>query len=344
MSLTQDRGNNREPLHIHRLYQTLCKQLDNWRNRPPKTHFLATISMLSYIWINRKGIRTRYDALPGLDVDGLQLPHSRERPVGRHPEHRWKIFALAQLVVILTAVTFLSASHHYNQASNTGYSLARSAIRHQTRVFHTGYAGDRTPYIGKPSSKVDALWNELFEGGMFKITKEEERMLANRTSPLPGDKNHYLASLSVVHHLHCLNNIRKSMWPEYYPHFDIHRNEHMFSHQMHCIDLLRQVHMCNPDLTPSFQIAAIVSCTILVHTFSSAVASPLVISNEKNLYISDLSPVDNIHETSASDTTSWVDRFFSNVMEGDNGSDDSEEEEEEEEEEEDADFITGFAI
>lgn len=121
MSLTQDRGNNREPLHIHRLYQTLCKQLDNWRNRPPKTHFLATISMLSYIWINRKGIRTRYDALPGLDVDGLQLPHSRERPVGRHPEHRWKIFALAQLVVILTAVTFLSASHHYNQASNTGY-------------------------------------------------------------------------------------------------------------------------------------------------------------------------------------------------------------------------------
>lgn len=43
------------------------------------------------------------------------------------------------------------------------------------------------------------------------------------------------------------------------------------------------------------------------------------------------------------DTTSWVDRFFSNVMEGDNGSDDSEEEEEEEEEE-DADFITGFAI
>lgn len=41
-------------------------------------------------------------------------------------------------------------------------------------------------------------------GGIFKISKEEERMLPNRTSAVPGDTDHYISSLSVFHHLHCL--------------------------------------------------------------------------------------------------------------------------------------------
>jgi hypothetical protein len=106
-------------------------------------------------------------------------------------------------------------------------------------------------------------------GGIFKISKEEERMLPNRTSAIPGDTDHYISSLSVFHHLHCLvrlfsqylfiltevliitpsqNFMRKAMWPEYYPEFDL-RNTTIFEHQEHCIDMLRQSHMCTPDTT-----------------------------------------------------------------------------------------------
>lgn len=42
--------------------------------------------------------------------------------------------------------------------------------------------------------------------------------------------------------------MRKAMWPEYYPEFDL-RNATIFEHQEHCIDMLRQSHMCNPDTT-----------------------------------------------------------------------------------------------
>lgn len=51
----------------------------------------------------------------------------------------------------------------------------------------------------------------------------------------------------MFHTLHCLNNLRKSFHPSYYPNkgYDTHK-----VHMNHCLDQLRQYVMCAGDMTP----------------------------------------------------------------------------------------------
>ena len=40
--------------------------------------------------------------------------------------------------------------------------------------------------------------------GISKITKDQAMLLPNKTWPIPGDEEHYVAELDVFHNLHCL--------------------------------------------------------------------------------------------------------------------------------------------
>lgn len=40
--------------------------------------------------------------------------------------------------------------------------------------------------------------------GRTKISKEQARLLPNKTLPIPGDEDYYAVRLSVFHQLHCL--------------------------------------------------------------------------------------------------------------------------------------------
>lgn len=40
--------------------------------------------------------------------------------------------------------------------------------------------------------------------------------LANRTTRMPGDDNVYVIGLDVFHQLHCLNHLRKTLYPDRY--------------------------------------------------------------------------------------------------------------------------------
>lgn len=87
-------------------------------------------------------------------------------------------FALVELVVILViqwGAYYQRGSgggpscalfHHRLHCINYHYpaALINGIISYESRVFHTGYPGDRTAYIGQPSPEVDALWEDLLQG------------------------------------------------------------------------------------------------------------------------------------------------------------------------------------
>lgn len=95
--------------------------------------------------------------------------------------------------------------------------------------------------------------------GISAISKAEAQQLADPTIAIPGTTDKYLVQLEVFHNLHCLNDLRKLLYPERYHMLEkatlkngtIDRNSFGFRHWDHCIDSLRQALMCNADIAPT---------------------------------------------------------------------------------------------
>lgn len=86
------------------------------------------------------------------------------------------------------------------------------------------------------------------------------------TKPSKSVNGHYYATVEVYHQLHCLDITRKFIWRDHYKHVDTFQDppemvwEHVgkinvfktwyFTDKLidHCIDLLRQVLMCNGEV------------------------------------------------------------------------------------------------
>ncbi|KAF9072737.1 hypothetical protein BDP27DRAFT_1217107 [Rhodocollybia butyracea] len=124
---------------------------------------------------------------------------------------------------------------------------AQDAIRYETIKFHSGFGSDLPIYDQPPSPEVDAAWESLYEFALNKVPRNEAALMANKTYPILGEEDHYMIALDVFHELHCLNEMRKAMYPEYYPVTDegIHT-----PHMRHCISSLRQSIACSADITP----------------------------------------------------------------------------------------------
>jgi hypothetical protein len=91
--------------------------------------------------------------------------------------------------------------------------------------------------MGYPTNEIDARWEALYECkcarftplgmddsltrkripvGISAIPPSEATMLANKTIPRPGTDEH-LVELDVFHQLHCLNDLRKALYPDRWP-------------------------------------------------------------------------------------------------------------------------------
>ena len=135
---------------------------------------------------------------------------------------------------------------------------ARSTIRIVKEQFHGsldfkgrhGFIPADSPslkYVGD-TMEVDSAWQELAGDRYFLLSDSEARAAYEEPFNRYWNVHHggYVAGLDVLHTLHCLNQLRMSLYPKTYPQDPVHG----IMHKAHCVDHLRQLAMCNADLTP----------------------------------------------------------------------------------------------
>ncbi|KAK7062678.1 hypothetical protein VNI00_000166 [Paramarasmius palmivorus] len=190
----------------------------------------------------------------GEDVEGPEpaIKHRTSGVTKYAPSYRslWVLVVLqsALLLACFTAIAILLRRDHGSHCSSRVlYSPALDAVEPQIKVFNVGFEGDLSPYQIPSSPELDRAWDDLYQFGISRITKEEATQLPNKTQPIPGDEDHYIAELDVFHNLHCLNMVRKALDPVYYSNWNITENAKAAQHVSHCVDWIRQSIMCHAD-------------------------------------------------------------------------------------------------
>ncbi|KAL5380569.1 hypothetical protein DPSP01_007633 [Paraphaeosphaeria sporulosa] len=115
---------------------------------------------------------------------------------------------------------------------------------------------------GPPNPEKDAVWNEWEITRVFAITADQIRGMGKDPTTATkledeiyglGD-DAYASTFDIYHQLHCLNMLRKLVYPEYYPNARMqfpHAQDPkvMFEiHMDHCIDMLMQTIQCSGNL------------------------------------------------------------------------------------------------
>ena len=97
----------------------------------------------------------------------------------------------------------------------------RMQVKWEEHVFNNSFWPDRIPsiYQLRPSPEVDEAWDRIADTAGIKISSEELRKMGKdpRTVwPWPGEEDAYLGLPDVFHKLHCLDSMRRAIFPEYY--------------------------------------------------------------------------------------------------------------------------------
>ncbi|GFG19483.1 hypothetical protein IFM5058_10134 [Aspergillus udagawae] len=100
-------------------------------------------------------------------------------------------------------------------------------------------------WVGNPTPEMDALWDRVESGSIVLLEGSESDTVRDKTLLFDG---YWLTGLDVIHQMHCLNKIRKALYPEYYQPEQSASTEML--HVEHCLDYIRQAVMCNSDITP----------------------------------------------------------------------------------------------
>lgn len=93
------------------------------------------------------------------------------------------------------------------------------------------------------------------EFGVSQIDTATAAKLPNASTPLSQDHTKHIVQLDVFHQLHCLNMLRKTIYPDVYPPDapkDADGSVSPFRHAEHCYDQLRQALMCSSDISTLF--------------------------------------------------------------------------------------------
>ncbi|KAK7954090.1 hypothetical protein PG996_014976 [Apiospora saccharicola] len=110
----------------------------------------------------------------------------------------------------------------------------------------------QTTYRQDASPAVDAAWEAL--PGVIPLSEGPASGLGPHHVQVSSKHGGgYIVNVEGMHHLHCLNLLRKGLWYSYDYYHEL--GEHAFKneepilklHVSHCLDTIRQVLMCNPD-------------------------------------------------------------------------------------------------
>ncbi|KAH8703315.1 hypothetical protein BGW36DRAFT_354739 [Talaromyces proteolyticus] len=110
-------------------------------------------------------------------------------------------------------------------------------------------------FRGPPSQDIDDAWEEITypQGGLVRLSRDQldrinaSEYAAEYTEEMGGG---YIAGIEAFHQLHCLNMVRQATYMDYYlpKNKEWEDQETLRYHLDHCIDMLRQKLMCDPDL------------------------------------------------------------------------------------------------
>ncbi|KAJ3497002.1 hypothetical protein NLG97_g2235 [Lecanicillium saksenae] len=146
--------------------------------------------------------------------------------------------------------TFIVWSWKPQRPCDLIYSPAEKAVDNYHVVTFTGPLHGTSVYRGTPREELHAAWRELLKYHNIRVPKSDLDKI-NRTSiPLDDEEGGHLVTLEAFHHLHCLNQLRQQIYHEYYyPGVNEWNSTKRFLHVDHCIDILRQVLMCQGDVS-----------------------------------------------------------------------------------------------
>ncbi|KAK5993603.1 hypothetical protein PT974_07037 [Cladobotryum mycophilum] len=169
---------------------------------------------------------------------------------------RFLPFSVVLNIVLLLAIasSWIFSTRQLRKAyiPDEVYSPAHSAVEYKTVVFTGGLHGDKSAYQGS-SEEVNAKWEALYNKiGLSQISAESSARLPNATTPLASDPTQFMVELDVFHQLHCLNLMRKLVYPDVFP-MDLtsgsEEAEDNVYHMEHCYDQLRQSIQCAADVS-----------------------------------------------------------------------------------------------
>jgi len=153
------------------------------------------------------------------------------------------------LIALMRAFTFKQSCSDPSQGF---YSPAEEAVEYESTLY---FDNGHDPYESFSYDKQDELWRSSYNFGMsVLIDTSSAAQLLNRTMKLPDPSDHYVIGLGAFHELHCLDQLRQSIYPNRYNKsyisLDGSKNEEMRIHLEHCINVLRFSIKCKGDITP----------------------------------------------------------------------------------------------
>lgn len=129
---------------------------------------------------------------------------------------------------------------------------ALPSVEYKTVVFESSLHGGFTEYQGS-SDEVNTRWEALYNKmAISQIPAGLAARLPNATTPTAWDPDSYMIELDVFHQLHCLNLLRKLVYPQTFP-MDLtsgsEEAQDNVYHMEHCYDQLRQSLQCSSDVS-----------------------------------------------------------------------------------------------
>ncbi|KAG1891070.1 hypothetical protein F4604DRAFT_1704100 [Suillus subluteus] len=207
-----------------------------------------------------KEYSAQYSPVDEVDDEDAKLLH-RGTDTRPHSKSRLLHVSLWLIHGVLISVTLLFFTLWARAPSKDAillYSPANEAIESKGIVRFNGSWDHRSVYRGSPSPHLEAAWGRVaIDGRLFDMTLEQ--LLRTGEEPAPSKARYpeeyggnYLATVEVIHQLHCINMVRQSSWGDHYLAHDldfVQSPDKWRIHLDHCVEILRQIIMCRSDVT-----------------------------------------------------------------------------------------------
>lgn len=206
-----------------------------------------------------------YECLSEHADDEKLLPHDNciAEPTVRDKALNWRCVFAGIFIGILfsllafSTVAFVQPKNKCTQKMST-WSPALEIFNDDDFEIQRFNGTLRVPheFSALPSDEIDEKWEKISfaKGGLMRLSKGDVHRInaseyaAEYTEEMGGG---YMGAFEVFHGLHCLNMLRQASYMDHYlPKKKEWRDdpETLRFHLDHCIDMLRQKLMCEPDL------------------------------------------------------------------------------------------------